>query len=91
MPLRFPVFVRYNRTLIVRRNHFRSSTADQCSSYMEKEHARTKCVNNMKRFIFVCMKACVYYVASVEVRSCHTQIAAMRSELCYVKHDLREK
>jgi len=91
MLLRFPVFVQYNRTLAVRYSHFRSFTADQYSSYMEKGHTRTKCVNNMKGLIFVCMKAYVYYVASMELRSCHTQIAAMRSELCYVKHDFREK
>jgi hypothetical protein len=40
-PLRFPVFVRYNRILVVRYDHFRSSTTDQYSSYKEKEHAHT--------------------------------------------------
>jgi hypothetical protein len=48
-------------------------------------------INNMIRFIFVCVKAYVYCVASMELRSCHTQTAAVRTDMCYVKHEFREK
>ena len=58
---------------------------------LRKRSTHEKCINNMKRFIFVCVKAYVYCVTSMELGSCHTQIAAVHSELCCVKYNFREK